>query len=275
MGSGDRATIGNSFVPVTTTGDLAVGSIAFSKSNPSVVYAGMGDTKLGYLGSGVLKSVDEGRSWSRVSNTSLPSPGTISKIEVDPTNSNRVYVAQYSKLSGAKVTSSGFYISTDGGVNWTRTQAGAARDIAVDPGDPTRLYLGLSRIDADLDPAFGLYRSTDPINVARCSPISSIPNARHCVATAAIPQALTSTTAAGLRQPRCSIEGKHRRRSDVRRPGHQPVRHGPVRIQHLHRGKPFRCEHGLSGLARCLQEQGCRSELVELDQQLSVCRPAL
>lgn len=153
---------GNSFVPVSDDQvDLAVGSIAFSKSSPSVIYAGMGDTKLGYLGSGVLKSIDEGRSWSRVSNTSLPSPGTISKIEVDPTNPNRVYVAQYSKLSGSRVTSSGFYISTDGGINWTRTLVGAPRDIAVDPGNPNRLYLGLSRIDPALDPAFGLYRSTD------------------------------------------------------------------------------------------------------------------
>jgi photosystem II stability/assembly factor-like uncharacterized protein len=153
---------GNTFVPVTDDQvDLAVGSIAFSKSNPSVVYAGMGDTKLGYLGSGVLKSLDGGASWSRVSNSSLPSPGTISKLEVDPENTNRVYVAQYSKLSGARVTSSGFYVSTDGGINWTRTLSGAPRDIAIDAGDPRRLYLGLSRIDQSSDPAFGLYRSTD------------------------------------------------------------------------------------------------------------------
>ena len=153
---------GNSFVAVSDDQvDLAVGSIAFSKSNPTVVYAGMGDTKAGYLGSGVLKSLDEGRTWSRVSNSSLPSPGTISRIEVDPENANRVYVAQYSKLSGSKVTSSGLYVSTDGGVNWSRLFAGAPRDIVIDPADSRRLYLGLSRIDAATDPAFGLYRSTD------------------------------------------------------------------------------------------------------------------
>ena len=153
---------GNSFVPVSDDQvDLAVGSIAFSKSNPSVVYAGMGDTKLGYLGSGVLKSIDEGRSWSRVSNSSLPSPGTISRIEVDPTNQNRVYVAQYSKLAGSRVTSSGFYVSNDGGINWTRTLTGAPRDVVIDPGDSRQIYVGLSLIDPILDPPFGLYRSTD------------------------------------------------------------------------------------------------------------------
>ncbi|HYV05075.1 MAG TPA: hypothetical protein VFB82_10835, partial [Blastocatellia bacterium] len=153
---------GNNFVAVSDDQvDLAVGSIAFSKSSPSVVYAGMGDTKAGYLGTGVLKSLDEGRSWSRVSNSSLPSPGTISKIEVDPENANRVYVAQYSKLTGSKVTSSGLYVSTDGGVNWTLLFAGAPRDLTIDPSDSRRLYLGLSRIDAAADPPFGLYRSTD------------------------------------------------------------------------------------------------------------------
>src|SRR6185295_15516087 len=39
---------GESFIPVSDDQvDLAVGSIAFSKSNPSIAYAGMGDTKLG------------------------------------------------------------------------------------------------------------------------------------------------------------------------------------------------------------------------------------
>ena len=153
---------GASFAPVSDDQiDLAVGSIVFSKSNSSIVYAGMGDSKLGYLGSGVLKSTNEGRTWSRVSNNSLPSPGTISKIEVDPADSNRVYAAQYLRLDKEKVTSSGFYVSTDGGVNWTRTQAGAARDIAIDAANPRMLYLGLSRIEKDTDPPFGLYRSTD------------------------------------------------------------------------------------------------------------------
>ncbi|HEX8184237.1 MAG TPA: hypothetical protein VF747_05785, partial [Blastocatellia bacterium] len=137
------------------------GSIAFSKSNPAIVYAGMGDSKIGYLGSGVLKSTNEGRSWSRVSNSTLPSPGAISKLEVDPADPNRVYVAQYAKLAKEKTTSSGLYISTDGGVNWSRAQAGAPRDIAIDAANPRTLYLGLSRIEKDTDPPFGLYRSTD------------------------------------------------------------------------------------------------------------------
>ncbi len=153
---------GDTFVPVSDDQvDLAVGSLAFSKSSPSFAYAGMGDTKGGYLGSGVLKSTDEGRTWLKVSNNSLPSPGSISKLEIDPANPNRLYVAQYSRVAGGKVTSSGVYVSVDGGINWNRMLAGAPRDVVIDPGDSRVVYAGMSRIDNDVDPPFGLYRSTD------------------------------------------------------------------------------------------------------------------
>ena len=153
---------GETFVPVSDDQvDLAVGSIAFSKSNPLIAYAGMGDTKGGYLGSGVLKSTDEGRTWVRVSNNSLPSPGSISKLEIDPANSNRIYVAQYSRVARGKVTSSGIYISTDGGINWQKVLAGAPRDLSIDPADSRIIYAGLSRLDKDADPPYGLYRSSD------------------------------------------------------------------------------------------------------------------
>jgi hypothetical protein len=86
---------GANFVPASDTHvDLAVGSIAFSKSNPAVVYAGMGDLGNGYFGTGILKSFDGGATWARVSNDSLPPLGTTARIEVDPNNANRVYVLQ-------------------------------------------------------------------------------------------------------------------------------------------------------------------------------------
>jgi photosystem II stability/assembly factor-like uncharacterized protein len=153
---------GETFVPVSDDQvDLAVGSIAFSKNNPSIAYAGMGDSKGGYLGSGVLKSTDEGITWLRTSNSSLPSPGSISKLEIDPANSNRVYAAQYSRVAAGKVTSSGVYVSSDGGTNWQKVLAGAPRDLSIDPVDPKIIYAGLSRLDKDADPPYGLYRSSD------------------------------------------------------------------------------------------------------------------
>src|SRR5215468_33863 len=121
----------------------------------------MGDPTQGYLGTGVLKSTDGGSSWSRVSNSTLPAPGSISKIEVDPSDANRVYAAQYSKQTGNAVVSGGVYLSTDGGVSWSKQLGGGARDIAVDPGNQRNLYAGMSAIDLAADPPFGLYRSTD------------------------------------------------------------------------------------------------------------------
>ncbi|HKQ08386.1 MAG TPA: hypothetical protein VJ464_24920 [Blastocatellia bacterium] len=153
---------GASFAAVSDDqSELAVGSLAFAGSKPAVVYAGMGDSKLGYLGSGVLKSTDAGLTWQRVSNASLPSPGTISKLDVDPTNPNRVYVAQYSRLAADHVTSSGLYVSSDGGVSWTKLLAGAARDVAIDPNNSRVVFSGLSRLDADNDPPMRVARSTD------------------------------------------------------------------------------------------------------------------
>jgi photosystem II stability/assembly factor-like uncharacterized protein len=157
------STRGASFAPVSDDQvDLAVGSLTFSASNPSIVYAGMGDTKNAYLGNGVLKSTDAGQSWTRVSNDSLPTPGTVSDIEIDPANPNRLYLAQLSRLEtdGSK-HASGFYLSTDGGVRWTRTLEGLVRDLAIDVSNSQVLYAGVASSDQSTTPRAGLYRSTD------------------------------------------------------------------------------------------------------------------
>jgi hypothetical protein len=165
---------GANFVPVTDTHvDLAVGSIAFAKSNPSVVYAGMGDLDNGYFGTGVLKSTDAGATWTRVSNASLPALGTTAEIEVDPTNQNRVYILQATYTSTTsyndptQTTNSlfrgGFYLSEDGGVSWRRTLAGRPRDIAVHPSNPQILYLGMTLVDVNstVQSPAGIYKSLD------------------------------------------------------------------------------------------------------------------
>src|SRR5215213_3881614 len=156
---------GANFVPVSDDqSDLAVGSLAFAPSNPSIVYAGMGDMDFSYLGSGVLKSTDGGRTWVRVSNQTLPD-GVVSRLEVDPNNAARVYVAQYltKDLSNDTSLAGGLFLSTDGGVNWTKTLAGQARDIVIHPTNPQTLYATLAErltSGSATNPA-GLYRSID------------------------------------------------------------------------------------------------------------------
>lgn len=154
---------GGSFAPVSDSqADLAVGSIQFSASNPSIAYAGMGDAYGGILGTGVLKSTDSGASWTRVDSGSLPQPGTVTRILVDPTNPNQVYLLQYSMLNSGVPYSSGFFYSTDGGVTWTKTATGLGTDMAISPIDPHTLYLAMARVDnGPLTGPAGVYRSTD------------------------------------------------------------------------------------------------------------------
>jgi photosystem II stability/assembly factor-like uncharacterized protein len=182
---------GTSFTPVTDNqADLAVGSIAFSKSNPQIVYAGMGDPKSGYYGSGVLKSTDAGQTWARVNNQTLPSPGNDAKIEVDPLNPERVYLAQYARLVDTRRFSSGFFVSNDGGVNWSQKMTGLPRDIVLDVTNPNILYLAMARVDVPANTPAGLYRSTDAgetFNRIFTSPFTTTSDVRVAV-TQANPQ---------------------------------------------------------------------------------------
>ncbi|HUK91429.1 MAG TPA: hypothetical protein VLZ81_13575 [Blastocatellia bacterium] len=180
---------GSTFVPVSDDQvDLAVGGISFASSNPSIVYAGMGDGFGGIIGTGVLKSTDAGESWTRVDNGSLPEPGVVTRIRVDPTNPDRVYLCQYFSFDAADdvAFASGFWVSTDGGVSWTGTLAGLPRDLVIDPANPQILYLTMSRVDGGSPPQSpGLYQSRDKgetWSLARALPFD--PNATFDVYTA-------------------------------------------------------------------------------------------
>jgi hypothetical protein len=154
---------GQSFKAVTDDqADLAVGSIAFAPSDSNIVYAGMGDYVDGYYGTGVLKSTDAGLHWQEISNCTLPTPGTVSKILVDPHNSQRVYLGQaaYRDPQDAGLGYwSGFYYSQDGGVTWTGRLGGRPTDLVASP-DGKALYLTMSVGQDDTHPA-GLYTSSD------------------------------------------------------------------------------------------------------------------
>jgi hypothetical protein len=157
---------GATFAPVTDSQvDLAVSSIAFAPSNTSIVYAGMGaQSGFGsYLGTGVLKSLDGGATWSRVDTGGLTKRGRSVWIAVDPTDANRVYLCHYLQQPDETISttfSDGFYLSTNGGSTWTRTIAGLPDVVVVSPADPNVLFLAMSRVDFTGQPA-GVYKSID------------------------------------------------------------------------------------------------------------------
>jgi photosystem II stability/assembly factor-like uncharacterized protein len=210
-----RSTDGGANFSATTDNqvDLSVGSLAFAPGDNSIVYAGLGDKASNYFGSGVLKSTDGGQSWTRVSNATLPSPGRVSQIEVDSANPNRVYVAQYANRQGNNSFASGFYYSTDGGVNWTKTISGLARDLIKHPAQPNTLYLGMARVDGAVPTTGGVFKSDnggESWTRIYSAPFTTTSNIKVAV-TAAAPQSVYvlsgSTSPAGARLEVSANEG--------------------------------------------------------------------
>ena len=169
---------GASFTPVSDSQvDLAVGAIAFARSNPQVIYAAMGDNDNGYLGTGLLKSTDGGQTWAQVARLvgsagcadvnspgCLPALGRSTSILVHPNDANRVYLAHYAHYNGNplnQIFSTGFYYSTDGGVNWTRTLTGLVREIVMHPTNPQVIYAGVVRKDPTGTGQPGVFKSDD------------------------------------------------------------------------------------------------------------------
>jgi photosystem II stability/assembly factor-like uncharacterized protein len=153
---------------------LFMGAIALAPSNPNVIYAGTGDANLGpsklafnrdniYYGRGVLKSTDAGATWTLLGN-SVFDRRTISKIVVDPTDPNTVYVAVGAVATNGLPGNTGIWKSTDGGLSWTDTTAAisstaAYSDLVIDPASPQVLYAGVGAPAGD--PANGVYKTTN------------------------------------------------------------------------------------------------------------------
>ena len=90
----------------------SVGAIAISESDPNVLYAGTGEACIrGNVspGDGVYKSTDAGRTWSHIG---LTDTKHISRIRIDPTDHNTVYVAALGHAFGPN-SERGIFKSTD------------------------------------------------------------------------------------------------------------------------------------------------------------------
>jgi photosystem II stability/assembly factor-like uncharacterized protein len=124
-------------------GSYSIGCVTIDPSNSNTVWVGSGENNnqrsVAY-GDGVYKSTDGGSSWK---NMGLEKSEHISKVIVDPRNSDVVYVAAYGPLwsdGGER----GVYKTVDGGENWERIhfisdKAGSC-DLIMDPTNPDVLY---------------------------------------------------------------------------------------------------------------------------------------
>jgi len=135
---------GTNWTPVFDAyGSPSIGALALDPNNPSVVYAGAGEANASvdsYDGDGVFRSTDAGVSWEPLG---LAETRRIGAIVVDPSNSNRIFVAGMGSQFSTN-PDRGLYRSEDGGANWTKVlfvnDSTGVTDIAINPVHPETVF---------------------------------------------------------------------------------------------------------------------------------------
>ena len=157
--------ISDAFLPLGS-----MGAIEVAQSNPNIIYAGTGSSKIRSnvsIGRGIWKSTDAGKTWVF---SGLRDVGQIATVRVHPTNPDLVYVASIGNPFVAN-PDRGVYRSKDGGRNWEKVlylsdQLGAA-DLEMQPGHPEVLFASMwhgqrkpwTIVSGSNDG--GIYKSTD------------------------------------------------------------------------------------------------------------------
>jgi photosystem II stability/assembly factor-like uncharacterized protein len=124
---------------------FSLSCVVVDPKNSKVVWLGTGENgsqRSAHFGTGLYKSTDAGKSWTRVG---LEKSEHIGKILIDPRNSDVVWVASQGPLFSAG-GDRGLYKTTDGGKTWTRSlfinDDTGVTDIAFDPTNPETLFAG-------------------------------------------------------------------------------------------------------------------------------------
>ena len=140
--------------------NIAVSSIANSKSNPNVLYVGTGESWVGNLdaidGNGIYKSTNGGLNWINVSTKDgdyIDNRFTnVSRVVADPNNSDIVVITTYGGFGDGH----GYiFKSSDGGSNWSQVRKSENRiqQIVSAPSDFNTLYAAVR--------GYGILKSSD------------------------------------------------------------------------------------------------------------------
>jgi photosystem II stability/assembly factor-like uncharacterized protein len=135
---------GVTFDPIFDKYCQSVGAIAIDQQHPKTVYVGTGESNMRNtvsIGDGLFKTTDGGDNWARIAG--FDSTEHISKIIIDPKNSDVIYVACPGALwSDSK--NRGLYKSIDGGKSFNKilyiNEKSGCADIALDPSNTSILY---------------------------------------------------------------------------------------------------------------------------------------
>ncbi|MEP2279745.1 hypothetical protein [Maribacter sp.] len=121
----------------------SIGAIEVALNDPNIVYVGTGSDGLRsniISGKGMYKSIDAGKTWNHIG---LKNAGQIGAVEIDPTNSNIVWVAAIGDAFKAN-EERGIYKTTDGGTTWEKmlhiSNTTGFADLELLPGNPNIVY---------------------------------------------------------------------------------------------------------------------------------------
>src|SRR2546423_6370342 len=163
---------GTTFKSVFDRQDVqSIGAVTIDPSNHKIVWIGSGEAwtrNSTSVGDGIYKSTDNGENWT---NMGLKNSERISRILVDPKDSNTVYACATGHLWDDN-EERGVYKTSDGGKTWPKALAGANGStcyamIAMSPGEPKTLYAAMWDFRRQGwtfrsgGPGSGLFKSTD------------------------------------------------------------------------------------------------------------------
>jgi hypothetical protein len=118
---------------------------------------------IGATNGGVWKTTDAGRTWDPIFDAQ--SSGSIGAVEVAPSDPTVLYVGSGEGLQRPDLsTGDGMYKSTDAGKTWVRLGLRDAQQIpriAIDPGNPDRLFVAVLGHPYGPNTERGIYRSLD------------------------------------------------------------------------------------------------------------------
>ncbi len=111
---------------------IGCSDIAFDPTNANTMYMATGDGEAGdNYTVGLLKSTDGGTTWNPTGlSFNAPQYKMMSRVIVDPTNANIIYVA----------TTGGIYKSTDASASFTKVLTGSFQSMELKPGTPSTIY---------------------------------------------------------------------------------------------------------------------------------------
>ncbi len=154
-------------------GAASIGDVRIFQPNPDIIWVGTGEEcgrNTAAWGDGVYKSVDGGRTFTRMG---LENTYNIGQIALHPTNPEIAYVAAIGNIWGT-VGDRGLFRTTDGGRTWHKLAGGLPDDgitgaiqIVMDPTNPDVLYTAFWQryrrpwVLMSGGPGSGIFKSTD------------------------------------------------------------------------------------------------------------------